>query len=112
MVSILGQTSNKEASNPKEVSAKPTKAQEVAPFEFITRIKLDVTVNAPLIVVPHPLGDEALQLDCGLLYVSTTFEALTDYYGLTSIKTLHDRCTIPPLIEIQKISLNDMQIAR
>ena len=95
--------------------AKPVLNEE-DPFSFITRIKLDVTVNAPLVIVPQLTSEHGLQLDCGVLTVRTTFDVLSKFYEQQSVKRderkLNDRCLIPPVIEMQHISLANMEIAR
>lgn len=90
-------------------------------FEFFTRIKLDVTINAPLIVVPESMtSSNALLLDCGVVTMRTSLSVLKNYYrdGLVGErvdidpKCLNDRCQLPPVIEIQKVTLSKMEISK
>jgi hypothetical protein len=82
-------------------------------FSFIYRIKLDVTVNAPIIILPY--ADQALLLDCGIIRVQTDLDILNSYYAddePAKMENVNDRCLLPPVIEIQNISLSNMEISR
>ena len=86
-------------------------------FSFLYRVKLDVTVNAPIIIIPDGSGDRnAILLDCGLIKVQTSLEILDKYYEMINIKIdekkLNDRCKIPPVIEIQHVTLSNMEILK
>ncbi len=79
---------------------------------------MDVTVNAPIIIIPHHITkNNALMLDCGLIKVQTSLEILDKFYEMvanTKIekKSLNDRCKIPPVIEIQNVTLSNMEISK
>ncbi len=82
-------------------------------FSFLYRTKLDVTVNAPIILLPY--NDQAVLLDCGLITVQTNLEIVQNYFEnvpTTNDENLNTRCQIPPLIEIQCVSLSNMEISR
>lgn len=111
-------TSAKQLSQTREKQPELTVAKEEDLFSFLYKVKLDVTVDAPIIIVPHKSNDEknALLLDCGQIKVLTTLEILDKYYEMINIKIdekkLNDRCKIPPVIEIQHVTLSDMTISR
>lgn len=98
--------------------APPSPSQEEnVDFSFVTRVKLDVTVNAPLIVVPeNPTSKNALLLDCGILTVKTDLTVLKKYYENKDLELdencLNDRCKLPPVIETQKVTLAKMEISK
>ena len=75
-------------------------------------------MNAPIIIVPKNASNEnALLLDCGLIKVQSSLEILDKYYEMINIKKLdlrklNDRCKLPPVIEIQNVSLSNMEISK
>ncbi len=75
-------------------------------------------MNAPIIIVPKNASDEnALLLDCGLIKVQSSLEILDKYYEMINtkkldLKKLNDRCKLPPVIEIQNVSLSNMEISK
>ena len=85
-------------------------------LSFIYRVKLDVTVNAPIIILPT--SNQAVLLDCGLITVKTNQEILTDYYRNMPEQTtkaselVSERLRLPPLLEVQRICLSDMIVSR
>ena len=93
----------------------PIEENEQPKFSFIFRVKLDVTVNAPIIILPYE-NDQALLLDCGLVTVQTDLDLDEKYYESSDVaqyeQSLNERCRLPPLIEIQSISLSNMEISR
>lgn len=117
-------TDNSQASKLSAVSSQTaTSAADDFKFEFFTRIKLDVTINAPLIIVPESAGlaSSALLLDCGVITVRTSLNVLKNYYSNTAeqqkqqqldMRCLNDRCQLPPVIEIQKVTLSKMEISK
>jgi vacuolar protein sorting-associated protein 13A/C len=94
----------------------PNKSQS-DPFTFLYRIKLDVTINAPIIVVPqNSSSSNALLLDCGIMTIRTNLDLMSNYYKnekhVVNASFLNHRCKLPPIVEIQKISLSEMKILR
>ena len=93
----------------------PIEENEQPKFSFIFRVKLDVTVNAPIIILPYE-DNQALLLDCGLITVQTNLDLDENYYESSDVsqkeQSLNERCKLPPLIEIQSISLSNMEISR
>ena len=86
-------------------------------FDFATRVRLDVTINAPLIIVPeNSNSSNAILLDCGVVTVRTSLSVLKDYYLKKDVeidtRCLNDRCRLPPVIEIQKVTLSKMEISK
>ena len=86
-------------------------------FAFLYRIKLNVTVEAPIIIVPqNSESNNALLLDCGTITVKTNLEILKSYYTREDFKInadlVNDRCSLPPIIEVQKVSLSNMVVSR
>lgn len=86
-------------------------------FDFATRVRLDVTINAPLIIVPeNSSSSNAILLDCGVVTVRTSLSVLKDYYVKKDVeidtRCLNDRCRLPPVIEIQKVTLSKMEISK
>lgn len=86
-------------------------------FSFPPRIQLDIKVDAPLILVPENLvSKNALLLDCGVLTIKTNLNILKNYYHSKDIeidkRRLNDRCQLPPIIEIQKLTLSKMEISK
>lgn len=86
-------------------------------FDFATRVRLDVTINAPLIIVPeNSSSSNAILLDCGVVTMRTSLSVLKDYYLKKDVeidtRCLNDRCRLPPVIEIQKVTLSKMEISK
>ena len=105
-------------------------------FDFLYRVKLDITLNAPVIFLTpsDQLGSsQALFLDCGLITIkSQTKEILNGYWSstastatgntsMTSIfkkkKLINDRLIshrlrIPPVVETQMVKLSNMEISK
>jgi hypothetical protein len=86
-------------------------------FSFPPRIQLDIKVDAPLILVPENLvSKNALLLDCGVLTIKTNLNILKNYYHSKDVaidkRRLNDRCQLPPIIEIQKLTLSKMEISK
>lgn len=102
----------------KQLADEGAKAKQPAvdEFEFLTRIKLDVTINAPLIIVPQNAHSQnALLLDCGVVTIATSLNVLKNYYEQTQVadnKSLIYRCKLPPVVEVQKITLSNMEISK
>ena len=57
-------------------------------FSFLYRVKMDVTVNAPIILLPYK--DQALLLDCGLITVKTNLDIINEYYDTNKDLQLND----------------------
>lgn len=81
------------------------------------RIKLDIDIEAPLIIVPESLLSlNALMLDCGHLNVKTNLEVNKSYFKSKNYKPvenlLNDICQIPPVIEIQNVKISKMDVSR
>lgn len=111
--------SDPSSSKPKQSSTeeKTTESQQTTDshFSFLYRIKLDVTVNAPIILIPYK--DQAMLLDCGLIKVQTNLEIIHNYFETNKQiqfdnTLVNERCRIPPLLEVQSISLSNMEISR
>ena len=86
-------------------------------FSFLYRVKLNVTVDAPIIIVPqNSCSINALYLDCGVITVKTNLEIQKNYYGKENVKInikyLNDRVKLPPILEVQKVSLANMVVSR
>jgi hypothetical protein len=96
----------------------PKNAQTIAKnkFSFLNRIKLDIIVNAPIIIIPEQSSSlNALLLDCGLIKIKTNLDILDHYYDKLDLKnhqTLNHRLRLPPIIECQKVTLSNMEISR
>ena len=117
-------TDNSQASKLSAVSSQTTTTTTAADdlkFEFFTCIKFDVTINATLIIVPESAGlaSSALLLDCGVITVRTSLNVIKNYYSNTveqqqqlDMRCLNDRCQLPPVIEIQKVTLSKMEISK
>ncbi len=138
LLKILEKDSSQElpktSTNPSEVkedssssSNQPSQKQEVAPqkasdnnrFAFLFKVKLDVTINAPIIYVPeNSSSPNALLLDCGLITIRTSLEIERNYFSKLDVlakldeKILNHRICLPPVIEIQKVTLSNMGILR
>lgn len=90
---------------------------EESDFSFTSRVKLDVTINAPLIIVPETASsNKALLLDCGVLIVKTNLSINQNYFQKQDVELdqtcLNYRCKLPPVIEIQKVTLSKMEISK
>lgn len=90
---------------------------EESDFSFSSRVKLDVTINAPLIIVPETASsNKALLLDCGVLIVKTNLSINQNYFQKQDVELdqtcLNYRCKLPPVIEIQKVTLSKMEISK
>ena len=105
-------------------------------FDFLYRVKLDITLNAPVIFLTpsDQLGSsQALFLDCGLITIkSQTKEILNGYWSSTAStatgntsttsifkkkKLINDRLIshrlrIPPVVETQMVKLSNMEISK
>lgn len=108
---------NKEGKLEQKTQPEPLEEETKNNFEFLLRVKLDVTVNAPLIILPeNSSSSNALLLDCGLITMKTHLDILKNYYKSESIvlddKLVNDRCKLPPVIEVQKVTLSNMEISR
>ena len=57
-------------------------------FSFLYRVKLNVTVNAPIILLPYKY--QAVLLDCGLITVKTNLELISNYFDSEAIKNNDD----------------------
>jgi hypothetical protein len=93
-----------------------SKIQQETAFAFLFRVKLDVNVDAPIIIIPkHSNSFDALQIDCGFITIKTSLQVKNTYYETTknkNIPSLYDWCQLPPVIEVQKVLLSKMQISR
>jgi hypothetical protein len=79
-------------------------------LKFISKTKLDVTINAPLIIIPqNSKSNSGLQLDCGVIRLTTTLDILRDYFEKTKINIKYK---LPPCIEQHHIQLFDLKITR
>ena len=87
---------------------------QIEKFSFLYRVKLDVTVNAPIIIIPYK--EHAILLDCGLITVQSNLEIIDNYFETKQVELnpsiINHRCKIPPLIEIQRVTLSEMEISR
>ncbi len=88
-------------------------------FAFLFKVKLDITIHAPVIYVPeNSSSPNALLLDCGVITIRTSLEIQKNYYSKLDViaylnqKILNHRILLPPVIEIQKVTLSNMQISR
>jgi hypothetical protein len=88
-------------------------------YIFLYRIKLDLTINAPIIIVPQSSHSvNALLLDCGTITINTSLKIMDKYYEneekLSKLdeESINDRCKIPPIIEIQTVCLSNMEVSR
>ena len=94
-----------------------TEAQPADAFKFVYRIRLDVKLDAPIIFVSLGFDQpEAMLLNCGSITVKTNLDILKNYYKSEKIalneKLVNHRLQLPPVIEIQKVSLSKMEISR
>ena len=109
------QVESTSATNTPQKQQSQAKIQEN--FSFLYRIKLDVTINAPIIIVPqHSASSNAVLLDCGTITVKTAQEILNTYYQKEGLKIsqqkLNDRVQIPPIYEVQKVVLANMEVLK
>ena len=110
-------------------------------FDFLYRVKLDITLNAPVIFLTPSdelSSSQALFLDCGLIIVKSHLDILGDYWSsaattasstavalpssittsifkkkrLVNDRLIVHRLRIPPVVETQKISLSNMEISK
>ncbi|RNA17062.1 vacuolar sorting-associated 13C isoform X2, partial [Brachionus plicatilis] len=86
--------------------------QETSPFVFLYRIKLDIDIEAPLIILPENLLSlSALMLDCGHLNAHTKLQIDKNYFISEKYQPdenkLNHVCKLPPVMEIQDIVLVD-----
>jgi hypothetical protein len=87
-------------------------------FAFLFKVKLNVTINAPIIYVPESSSSlNSLLLDCGLVRIGTSLEIQKNYFAKLdpaslNEKTLSYRIQLAPVIEIQKVNLSNMLISR
>ena len=100
-----------------EIEIKNQQQPEESDFSFSSRVKLDVTINAPLIIVPETASsNKALLLDCGVLIVKTNLSINQNYFQKQDVELdqtcLNYRCKLPPVIEIQKVTLSKMEISK
>ena len=113
---ILDNKNNKENTiqSKSELENEPTK---IMPFEFLYRIKLDIDIEAPLVIVPESLlSVNALMLDCGHLTIQTKLEIDKNYFSSKKVQQFenkfNDDYKLLPVIEIQDIKLSKMEISR
>ncbi|CAF0704730.1 unnamed protein product [Brachionus calyciflorus] len=86
-------------------------------FVFLYRIKLDVNIEAPIIIVPENSASfHGLVLDCGKLTIQTRLDIKYDYFKskrfICNQNCLNYECLIPPVVEVQMITLSKMEISR
>lgn len=113
---IVENKRNKESAIKSQLESE-NEPSKIMPFEFLYRIKLDIDIEAPLVIVPESLiSMNALMLDCGHLTIQTELEI--DKNFLNSKKALqyenrfNDDYKLPPVIEIQNLKLSKMEISR
>lgn len=86
-------------------------------FSYVFRIKFDVTLHAPIIILPlTPTSKDAVLFDCGTATVKSSQEVLYDYYEKDarklSEKKLNDVVGLPPIIETHRVLLANMEAIR
>ena len=86
-------------------------------FKFLYRIKLDVKLDAPIVFVPLSLDkQESILLDCGSISVNTNLDIMKNYFKSAKFKynesLINHRLNLPPILEVQKVVLSEMEISR
>jgi hypothetical protein len=86
-------------------------------FKFLNRIKLDVKLDAPIIFVPLSIDkSESILLDCGSISINTNLDIMKNYFKSANFKynenIINHRLNLPPIIEVQKVILSEMEISR
>lgn len=122
MLNILDDKSSKETvqqnnkSSQELVETKTVSDKESSSsYSFLYRIKLDVKIDAPIIIVPESVTSmSALLLDCGLITIRTSQIVRNSYYQgkESSERSFNDRIKLPPVIEVQRVTLSNMEISR
>ena len=79
-------------------------------LNIVYKTKLDLTIDAPLIIVPqNSKSKTAVLLDCGTVRMETSLSISYDYFHNSKISYMHK---IPPIIEKQTVKLLDVKISK
>ena len=86
-------------------------------YDFIYRMKLDVTVNAPILIVPESSKSrKGLLLDLGDLALVSNYEVQKDYYQnkkpSDNQQSVVRRLKLAPILEMQTVSFKNMQMLK
>ena len=86
-------------------------------YDFIYRMKLDVTVNAPILIVPESSkSHKGLLLDLGDLALVSNYEIQKDYYqnkqNSDDQQPVVRRLKLAPILEMHTVSFKNMQMLK
>ena len=104
--------------NQKQIDSAAKTTTNINHFSFLSRIKLNIVVNAPIIIVPeHSLSLNSLLLDCGTITIKTSLDIKKNYFEdnknlILNENLLNHRIHLPPIIEVQKVNLSNMVISK
>ena len=86
-------------------------------LNFVYKTKMDLIVNAPLIIIPqNSKSKNAVLIDCGKISTETSLLITREYNQSNDTKRRclenKNKYTIPPIIEQQTIKLLDVKILK
>jgi len=115
----------KQQNNPgqKNQSAIKELNEDEISLNFVYKTKMDLIVNAPLIIIPqNSKSRNAVLIDCGKICTKTSLSILHEYSQATETKNgsventaspkIENKNKIPPIIEKQRIELFDVKILK